>query len=90
MQANSKYQGTVLATSLIFVLLGCGGGASNGGGGNSGGSKQEGWIWDAPTQSGHIEPSSLFHDHFSKCLMPAFVPSGESDFTVLSERKGDG
>jgi integrase len=43
------------------------------------GEPQEGWIWDAPTQSGHIEPSSLKKQH-----RRALRDSGVRQFVLYS------
>jgi integrase len=48
---------------------------------NHAGMPQEGWIWTAPTQSGHIEPSSLKKQH-----RRALRDSGVRPFVLYSLR----
>jgi integrase len=48
---------------------------------NSAGKPQEGWVWAAPTQSGHIEPSSLKKQH-----RKALRLSGVRPFVLYSLR----
>jgi integrase len=48
---------------------------------NCAGEPQEGWIWDAPTQSGHVEPSSLKKQH-----RRALRDSGVRQFVLYSLR----
>jgi integrase len=48
---------------------------------NNAGEPQDGWIWNVPTQSGHIEPSSLKKQH-----RKALRDSGVREFVLYSLR----
>jgi integrase len=48
---------------------------------NSAGKPREGWIWAAPTQSGHVEPSSLKKQHRNALRL-----SGVRSFVLYSLR----